>query len=219
MRMMNNPTQGTCVAPTLQHQGIQMIKARDSIHEVVKRGIAPMLKAHGFKKTGLHFARRNGAVVHYLNVQLSSWNSGDRGSFYLNTGVMFDELCLHFGKQPPALAKHDDCQFMVRLNNLNPELPQLFDVDGSTDLHALAGSVAQSVEQSFVVLLEEVNSLESFGKTGWVNAIPWGFPALYHYVTGDRKEARRLVQLEADIFSDRGLTFQSVAEGLRLSFA
>lgn len=157
-----------------------MGKARESIHEVVRLGLAPMLKAHGFKKTGLNFARRSGAVAHYLNVQLSSWNCGAQGGFYLDVGLMFDELCLHFGKQPPALPKYDDCQFLVRLERLDSQLPPQFAVNESTDLQALASSVAQSVGQSFVAPLVEVNSLRSLEKTGWVSAVPWGFPAVTH---------------------------------------
>ena len=100
-----------------------MPKARDAISKVVRIGIAPMLKTHGFKKKALSFARRRGSVVHFVNVQLSSWNSGATGSFYLNVGLVFDDLCLHFGKPVPAFAGYDDCQFLVRLEQLNAELP------------------------------------------------------------------------------------------------
>lgn len=195
-----------------------MNKARDSINEIVKLGIAPTLKANGFKKKALNFARRIGSASHYLNVQLSSWNSGPTGSFYLNVGVVFDELCFHFGKQPPQFPRYEDCQFLVRMERLNPSLPQQFGVDASTDLEALASNVAEKVLETFIKPLEGVNSLQSFGRTGWVAAVPWGFPALFHYVTGNHSEARRLVQLEADTFADRGLTFESVANRLRLSF-
>ena len=66
--------------------------------------------------------------------------------------------------------------------------------------------------------LNAVSSTEDFAKTGWVDLVPWGFPAAWHYATGRRDEARRLVQREADTFADRGCTFDSVAERLGLSF-
>lgn len=196
-----------------------MIKARDSIKELVKLGIAPLLKSRGFKKNALNFTRRNGSVAHFVNVQLSSWNSGAAGSFYLNVGVAFDEIAQHLGKPAPEFPRYDDCQFLVRIERLNPKLPQQFFVDETVDLNSLGSSVALSLDESFVLPLADVDSLHSFGKTGWVDAIPWGFPALFHYLTGSHQEARRLVQREAEYFADRGSTFESVANRLRLQFS
>jgi Domain of unknown function (DUF4304) len=193
-------------------------KARDSINGLVKLAIAPMLKSRGFKKSALNFARRSGAVVHFVNVQLSSWNSGAVGSFYLNVGVAFDEIAQHLGKSSSVFPRQDDCQFLVRIEKLNPKLPQQFVVDEGVDLGSLGSSVALVLDESFVSPLTGVDSLHSFGKTGWVNVIPWGFPALFHYLTGDHQVARWLIQREADYFADRGLTFESVAKHLRLQF-
>lgn len=195
-----------------------MRTARESIQEVVKLGLAPMFKRHGFKKSAFSFARRSGAVAHYFNVQSSQWNRGAEGHFYLNAGVMFDAICQLHGKPAPAIPKYDDCHFMIRLERVNPRLPQYFKVDQATDPQALAGQIAGIVESSFVVPLNGVASVHDFAATGWVDAVPWGFPALFHYLTGNLAEARRLVQLEADTFADRGLTFASVAASLHLTF-
>lgn len=192
--------------------------ARESIHEVVKTGLAPMLKRRGFKKDALSFGRRRGAVAHYFNVQLSQWNRGPEGQFYLNAGVMFDDICLLEGKRAPSLPKYDDCHFMVRLERLDPSLPSFFNVDEKTDLKTLAQQVCEVVERTFVAPLEGVSSVQAFETTGWVDLIPWGFPAVFRYVTGNLAQARRLVQLEADTFADRGCTFQSVADALHLKF-
>lgn len=195
-----------------------MRTARESIQEVVNIGLAPMLKRHGFKKNALNFGRRRGSVGHYFNVQLSRWNQGSQGSFYLNAGVMFDDICRLHGKQPPSIPKYEDCHFMVRLERLNPSLPSSFNVDEETDLNALAEQISEAVESTFVIPLDEVSFVQAFEETGWVDAIPWSFPATFKYVTGDLAEARRLVQLEADTFADRGCTFQSVAAALHLKF-
>jgi hypothetical protein len=195
-----------------------MRTAREAIQEVVKTGLAPMLKRHGFKKNAFSFGRRRGSVGHYFDVQLSQWNRGSEGGFYLNAGVMFDDICALQGGEPPAIPKYPDCQFMVRLERLNPGLPGLFKVDEETDLNALAAQISEAVERTFVVPLNEVSSAHAFEATGWLSATPWSFPAVYRYVTGNLAEARRLVQLEADAFADRGCTFQSVAAGLHLNF-
>ena len=199
-------------------QGAQVTTARDSINQLVKLAMAPLLKSRGFKKNSLTFARRNGAVAHFVNVQLSSWNRGAAGSFYLNVGVAFDEIARHLGKPVPEFPRYDDCQFLVRIDKLNPELPPQFIVDDGVDLVSLGSHVARSLDESFIAPLTVVDSLHAFGKTGWVHTVPWGFPALFHYLTGNREEARRLVQREAAHFADRGLTFESVAKGLCLHF-
>ena len=196
-----------------------MGEARDMIQEVVKLGLAPMLKRHGFKKIGLNFARRRGAVAHYLNVQLSSWNYGPQGGFYVNAGLMFDEICRHYGKEPPQFPKYDDCNFMVRMESLDLSFPPQVSVDENTNPKELAQRLSSAVEQIYVVPSTRVSALSDLAATGWVGAMPWGFPALFHFLTGNNEEARRLVQLEADTFADRGLTFESVAQGLGLRFS
>lgn len=196
-----------------------MVKARELIQEVVNLGLAPMLKEHGFKKNGLNFIRRHGTVVNYLNVQLSSWNQGSDGHFYLNAGLMFDEICRHYGKEPPQTPKYDDCNFMVRMERLNSSLPPQFSVSENTNLKELGLSLSEAVKKTYVVPLEHVSTLRGFAATGWAEAVPWGFPALFHFLTDNEDEARRLVQLQADTFADRGVTFMSVAESLRLRFS
>ena len=195
-----------------------MRSARDLIAEVVKTGPAPMLKRHGFKKTAFNFARRQGSVAHFLNLQLSQWNQGTDGQFYINVGVMFDDMHRLRSSEPPLLPKYEDCEFVVRWEQLDSQLPSSVKVDETTDLKELSDWLTQRIENAFVVPLNSVSSTQDFGRTGWVTAVPWGFPAKFHFVVGDVAEARRLVQLEANTFADRGCTFESVAEGLHLSF-
>ncbi len=196
-----------------------MSKARDLIHEVVRLELAPLLKDRGFKKNGMNFTRRRGSVVHYLNIQLSSWNQGSQGSFYVNAGLMFDEIFRHYCQEPPAIPKYDDCNFMVRLERIDSNLPPQFSIDEKTDLKILAKGLANIVERAYVKPTESFTALRDLGGTGWVETVPWGFPALFHFLTGNKDEARRLVQLEAETFANRGVTFDSVARGLSLSFA
>jgi hypothetical protein len=185
---------------------------------LVKFGLVPLMKQHGFKKNALNFARRRGPLAHFLNVQLSQWNRGTAGQFYLNAGVMFDDICLLYAKAPPPLPKYDDCQFMVRLERLNPDLPAAINVDETTNIEALASWLARAVEETFVVPLNAVNSVSDFAQTSWPTAIPWSFNAVLQYVLGNTLEAKRLVQLEAEAFADRGCTFESIANSLRLKF-
>lgn len=195
-----------------------MRTSRDAIHELVQLGLVPLMKQHGFKKNALNFARRRGPLGHFLNVQLSPWNRGTAGQFYLNVGVMFDDICVLRDKKPPPLPKYDDCQFLVRLERLSPELPAAITVDESTNIEALAAWLARTVEEAFVLPLDAVTSARDFAETSWPAAVPWSFSPVLQYALGNIAEARRLVQLEADAFADRGCTFESVAGSLRLKF-
>jgi hypothetical protein len=178
-----------------------------------------MFKAHGFKKNGLNFLRRTGAVVNFFNIQLSQWNCGEDGHFYLNAGVMFDEMFAFRGDAIPDKPKYFDCQFMVRLENLDNSLPDSHHVDASTDAGDMASHLARVIESTYVLPLNSISSAKEFDRLGWVQAIPWGFPAVFAYVLGDVSRSRRLVKEQARYFEDRGATFESVASSLGLEFS
>ena len=196
-----------------------MRSVRESTQEIVKLGIAPMFKRHGFRKTGFNFSRRRGTVEHHFNVQLSQWNQGPEGHFYLNAGVLFDDLRRLSGKDSLVATRCHDCEFCVRLEQIDPLLPRQFDLDENTDLNSLAAWLAERVETSFVVPLNAVSSTQEFLVTGWVDKIPLGFPAVFQYVIGNRAKARCLVELQAQAFADRGCTFKSIADRLHLEFS
>jgi len=199
-----------------------MRSVRESTQEIVKIGLAPMFKKHGFKKSAFHFSRRLGTVEHHFNLQLSQWNHGSVGQFYLNAGVMFEDLKRFSGEEIPKFAKVLDCDFQVRFENIDPQLPRQVVIDEKTDIESVARWLAERIEKSFVLPLNSVSSTQEFLTTGWVRLIldvnPWGFPSIYYYLMGDKAEARRLVELEAKTFADRGCTFESIASARNFSF-
>jgi hypothetical protein len=192
---------------------------RAATQEIVKIGLAPMLKRHRFKKQGFNFSRRQGTVEHHFNVQLSQWNHGARGYFFLNGGVLFDDMLRLRGGETPKSPKCHHCQFYIRLGTIDPRLIGKVDVDKDTDLASLAHRLTEQVEKNFVVPLNGVWSTKDFLATGWVDKIPWDFPAVFHYLAGNKAEARRRLELQAKTFADRGCTFQSLANHHHLSFS
>jgi hypothetical protein len=195
-----------------------MLSVREATQTVVKIGLAPMLKRHGFKKHGFNFSRRQGSVEHHFNVQLSQCNQGANGHFYLNGGVLFDDMVRLRGAQMPKSPKCYNCEFYVRIHEIDPLLAPQVDIDEHTDLESLACRLTERIEQAFVLPLNGVYTTEDFLKTGWVDKIPWDFPALYHYLIGNKAAARRHLELQASTFADRGCTFQSLASHHHLSF-
>ena len=103
-----------------------MHSVREATQEIIKLGLVPMFKRHGFRKTGFNFSRRRGTVEHHFNIQLSQWNQASRGHFYLNAGVLFDDLRRLRGEDSLVAAKCYDCEFDVHLEQIDPLLPQQF---------------------------------------------------------------------------------------------
>jgi hypothetical protein len=57
--------------------------------ETFIKAIAPLLKAHGFKKSNATWRRIQSESIAVLNVQKSPWGGGD---YYINLGTYFFTL-------------------------------------------------------------------------------------------------------------------------------
>lgn len=193
------------------------MKAKETIQTIVAQGLAAALKREGFRKNQLSFVRRCGATAHFVQVQPSSWNQGARGAFYINGGIMFDDVRRHFGLAVPRLPKYDDCTFRVRLERLFPEAPVQWVVTETTPVPEMAMQLVHCVMAGFVNPLQGLDSLGRFEKTGWLAAIHWGLPAIHAYLLGRDDQAKNLVQAEAHFFQDRGLTVDGLLESYRFA--
>lgn len=187
------------------------LPARDLIRSIVDRDLAPGLKRAGFKKSGFTFTRRVGSTGQFLQIQLSRWNQGGAGLFYVNVGVMFDQM--RTGHVPaPVHPRYDDCQFMVRLEQLVPGAPPHWSVDGNTRVQDVSALLTTHVLHQVVEPLNGISSLADFEGTGWVTAIPWGFPAQYAYALHRDSEVEALLASQAAYFADRGVTRESLIQ-------
>lgn len=193
------------------------LKARNIVKAVVLRDLAPALKTAGFRKTQFTFARRKGEAAHLIQIQLSSWNQGMDGAFYVNVGIMFDEMRKHFDRPFPPLPAYDDCDLMVRLEALVPEAPAQWTVDSLTSVSELSLRLARCIVDEVVRPLDGVSSLAEFEKLGWEKAVPWGFPAWLQYLRGNHAAASEHVKAQADYFRDRGVTYESLLEAYRFT--
>lgn len=186
-------------------------KAKDIIAAVVKNRLAAEMKSRGFSKKGLEFARRRGETAHVVKFELSSWNMGDRGSFTVTVGVMFDDMIRQGGREPTRLPKLYDLQFGAELAELAAGAPRSWQVDRYTNVaemsQALCGFILEVVSR-----LDDVQTTGDFERTGWVSIPPWGFPPLYAYVMGRLDEAERLVRIQAEFFADRGATYEGLLD-------
>ena len=81
------------------------------IAAIVDAGLAPHLKAHGFRKGGVNFYRTEGDAIQVMTVQSSQHNYGDSGKFRVNFGVHFPEVAkvLHGSDKMPKVPSERYC--------------------------------------------------------------------------------------------------------------
>lgn len=91
------------------------------IDEVIKLGVAPLLKQHGFRKTGRNFHKAVGEMYQVANVQSTRLNSSDRGRFTINLGVYCERVNTiaepSMVKRPP---NEVICTVRARIGHLMP---------------------------------------------------------------------------------------------------
>jgi len=81
------------------------------IAAIVDAGLAPHLKARGFRRRGVNFDRTDSAAIQVVTVQSSQTNYADSGKFRVNFGVHFPEVAkvLHGSDKMPKLPSEPYC--------------------------------------------------------------------------------------------------------------
>lgn len=122
---------------------------RDRIDHVLQRGLAPRLKAAGYRKDGRTFRHSGPNAVKLTNLQASWSNVGSDGKFTVNLGVYFPQAAeLHGLHRITERPVESDCMVHERIGFLLPvRSDHWWAVDDSTDLDALTGEVGQAWEE------------------------------------------------------------------------
>jgi hypothetical protein len=122
---------------------------------------AEHLKVLGFKKSGATFSRARNGYVESLNLQGSSWNSGEEPwLFYVNIRVLFTDL-------PDVTEKVRNMKYHAegRLESIVPESPSRFELTAA-NLGEIVGQVSvlsQSASARLPGLLAPLRSRASRG--------------------------------------------------------
>lgn len=115
------------------------------IDAVIKAGLAPELKAAGFRKTARTFRRPFPLGVQVVNVQASRWNGGDTGQFTVNLGVHLPAVDAIDGRPPRGNPTEWQCQVRRRIGFLLPDPDDhWWEVGPATDLDAVADEVRRT---------------------------------------------------------------------------
>lgn len=89
------------------------------INELIKNYISPDLKKEGFNKQRLTWNRKQGEIVHVINLQKGRKHSDGSVDFTLNLGLFVSEIwTICWGKSIPKTVKEEDCFPRLRIGLL-----------------------------------------------------------------------------------------------------
>jgi hypothetical protein len=115
------------------------------IDAVVRAGLAPELKAAGFRKAARTFRRPFPLGMQVVNVQASRWNGGDTGQFTINLGVHLPAVDVIDGRPPRGNPTEWQCQVRRRIGFLFPDPDDhWWEIGPATDLGVVSDEVRQA---------------------------------------------------------------------------
>jgi len=140
-----------------------MSEISKKIDEIVKVGLAPLLKSHGFKKKARNFYRECEDRIELINVQASQFNAGTEGQFTVNVGVYITAIS-EITDAPPVkgMPKEYDCTVRERIGLLSSENKDTWwSVDSNVDIKNIGTDLASSVEALCLPWLARMENLEN----------------------------------------------------------
>src|SRR5215467_1430359 len=107
----------------------------ESIDQLIKYGVAQLMKANGFSRSGRTFHRAEGEDWQVVNLQASQSNVGEIGRFTINLGVYLPRISVLAGKPVPGKPKEYECTHRERIGRcMAGGLDQWWEINASTDL-------------------------------------------------------------------------------------
>jgi hypothetical protein len=184
-----------------------------TIDAVLAGSLVPALQAAGYRKSGRTWRRTGPSSVRVVNVQGSSWNSGDSGQFTINLGLYFPALAPlvgwgHTTENPTEPA----CQIRRRIGRLLPGgRDHWWTVTPTTDVELLALDVRAAWDNHAARWFDMHDGLEA-ARALAAEQYPYGAAAV-SLALGDRPDAQRLIDeaLAASSQRSRGEAIRSWA--------
>lgn len=150
------------------------------IDEVIREGLAPVLKAYGYKKDRRNFRRREAECTRVVNVQGSAWNADNQGSFTINLGVYFPAVVPFLdGMRVTDRPAEVDCVARERIGYLLPaQRDYWWDVSSETDPGALAREVREAWEQFGAAWMDAHSSMQAARALALKHNLPYWAAAI-----------------------------------------
>ena len=167
---------------------------------VVTTGVAPLLKASGFRKNRHYFVRLGSTGTSHVEVQSSQWNSPNRASFTLNLWTHLPAIAAALGELSdidPVRRKVAHCG--VRIGHLLPKPEDHWWVlAGENDIERVAAEVSTAVRDFGLPYLARAATLEGIaelsGHIPGICADPTEFKATALRLLGREQEALAVEQ-------------------------
>ena len=171
-----------------------MSEISKKIDEIIKAGIAPLLKAHGFKKKARNFYRSFDDRIDVINVQASQYNEGAKGRFTINLGVYFPAIAEITEAIPvKGMPKEYNCTVRERIGGVLDNRQDIWwSVDETTNLNEVSIELATKVEGFCLPWLESMASLDNV-KNYVARSVPFRAAGISLY-QGYKADAKRYLQ-------------------------
>lgn len=173
------------------------------IDEVIKLGLADLLKRQGFKMSGRTWHKPDGDNWLIVNVQASSGNFGGAGKFTINLGVYFAAVEALAGDIPLA-GKPKEYQATIsdRVGVLAYGKDDWWVIDTSSDLGGIATDVVEKMRSLGLPWLEAHREISHLSAA--LNGRPALSSVCAAWLAGDKDEA--INRLKAAISSRPAVT-------------
>ncbi|GAO02566.1 DUF4304 domain-containing protein [Anaeromyxobacter sp. PSR-1] len=184
--------------------------AQQLLDEVVRSGLAPMLKAEGFRKAGHTFRSTVPGCVLVVNVQSSTTSTRDALRFTINLGVFYPALIdiLQLGSWAvPAAAGPTEvhCQVRERIGALMPAQggDHWWDLEVGASWNEVSAELTEAVRAHGLPWLRVMADPEA-ARTRAEGRGERLVAAALALLAGRRDEARRIVAAASETGSDHG---------------
>ncbi len=129
-------------------------------------GLAPLLKAHGFRKKRHHFVRIGESAVNHISVQASQWNSPGKASFTINLWSNVPAIAAALGESPVVdHFTHKVAHCGLRIGHLLPTPGDFWwEIRGEEDIARIAKEISDVVECYALPYLERTSTIEGIAE-------------------------------------------------------
>ncbi len=141
------------------------------VDELVRSYLHPPLKVRVFRRRGRTWNRIAADLVHVVQLQASTWNMGESGSFTINLGVSIPSAeLLCWGRPVPGFVSEVECIVRLRAGLLgeggvllgrHDRRDQWWDFDAGTRMDQLGREVAGTIAMRVVPFLDRFDSIRS----------------------------------------------------------
>ncbi|WP_396909931.1 DUF4304 domain-containing protein [Mycolicibacterium sp.] len=119
---------------------------RNALESVLSNNVRPLLKSHGFAKSGRTFRRSRGPLYDMINFQGSKWNGvAPHYGFFVNVGVGSSEMDAVYCSRPDAGEPMREYVLDRRWETLVPDVPSEVAFDETTDMDMFADTLCTNL--------------------------------------------------------------------------